>query len=89
MPDRMLTEGAAYAHYFAECPCCGKQLKQWHENGEPLPPPNAGGILRRYFNSDWDALYTWAAPYLTPLEGAKPPTLPKPNLRLITGGDSA
>jgi len=26
MPKRLLTEGAAYAHYFADCPCCGKQL---------------------------------------------------------------
>ena len=26
MPKRLLTEGAAYAHYFADCPCCGRQL---------------------------------------------------------------
>lgn len=60
--------------------------KQWCENGQPSPPPNAGGVLRRYFSSDWDALYKWAAPYTTPLEGAKPPTLPKPTLSLIRGG---
>lgn len=66
-----------------------QNLKQWVENGRPSPPPNAGGILRRYLDADWDHLYRWATPYITPLEGAKPPTLPKPNLRLITGGDSA
>lgn len=26
MAQRLLTEGAAFAHYFADCPCCGKQL---------------------------------------------------------------
>lgn len=26
MSQRLLTEGAAYAHYFADCPCCGRQL---------------------------------------------------------------
>lgn len=26
MSQRLLTEGGAYAHYFADCPCCGKQL---------------------------------------------------------------
>ncbi len=26
MAEQLLTEGAAYAHYFADCPCCGKQL---------------------------------------------------------------
>ncbi len=66
-----------------------QNIKQWIDNGQPSPPPNSGGVLRRYFAADWDALYKWAAPYLAPLEGEKPPTLPKPNLRLITGGDSA
>jgi hypothetical protein len=60
--------------------------KQWRENGQPSPPPNAGGVLRRYFDSDWAHLYKWAAPYITPLDGAKPPTLPKPSLSLIRGG---
>jgi hypothetical protein len=26
MAARALIEGAAYAHYFADCPCCGRQL---------------------------------------------------------------
>lgn len=59
--------------------------KQWVANGRPSPQPNAGGILRRYFTADWPNLYTWAAPYMTPLGGAKPPTLPKPNLVLVRG----
>lgn len=63
-----------------------QNIKQWVENGKPSPPPNAGGVLRRYFDSDWDALYKWAAPYITALKGEKPPTLPKPNLTLIHGG---
>lgn len=66
-----------------------QNIKQWIDNGQPSPPPNAGGVLSRYFAADWDALYKWAAPYTTPLEGAKPPTLPKPNLSLIRGGADA
>lgn len=65
-----------------------QQLKQWHANGEPSPAPNAGGILRRYFDTDWPALYEWAAPYQKPLDGAKPPVLPRPKLTLIEGGNS-
>lgn len=65
-----------------------QNIRQWIENDRPSPPPNMGGVLRKYFNSDWDALYKWAAPYLTPLDGAKPPTLPKPALSLIRGGAS-
>jgi hypothetical protein len=26
MSGKLLTEGAAFAHYFADCPCCGKQI---------------------------------------------------------------
>jgi len=66
-----------------------QNLKQWNDNGRPSPAPNAGGILRRYFDTDWDALYEWAAPYTKPLHGAKPPTLPKPTLRVIQGGSNA
>ncbi|MFV8317062.1 hypothetical protein [Mycobacterium sp. 23] len=65
-----------------------QNIKQWIDNGRPSPPPNSGGVLRRYFAADWDALYKWAAPYLTPLDGEKPPTLPKPNLSLIRGGSA-
>lgn len=64
-----------------------QQNKEWDLNGRPSPPPNKGGILCRYLKNDWDALYKWAAPYATPLEGAKPATPPKVELRLIVGGD--
>ena len=60
--------------------------RQWDENGRPSPAPNAGGVLRRYFDTDWAGLYEWAAPYIKPLDGAKPATLPRPKLTLITGG---
>ncbi len=63
-----------------------QQLRQWNENGRPEPAPNAGGVLRRYINTDWDDLYKWAAPYQTPSAGAKPPTLPRPKLMVIHGG---
>jgi hypothetical protein len=26
MAGKLLTKGGAFAHYFADCPCCGKQL---------------------------------------------------------------
>lgn len=26
MSRKLLTEGAAFAHYFADCPCCGKKI---------------------------------------------------------------
>ena len=63
-----------------------QQNKEWDLNGRPSPPPNKGGILRRYLKTDWDAYYKWAAPYATPLAGAKPATPPKPELRLVVGG---
>ncbi|XAL85132.1 hypothetical protein RSPPQCQH_CDS0081 [Mycolicibacterium phage phi1_186001] len=61
--------------------------REWEANGRPSPAPNAGGILRRYFTADWDHLYRWAAPYMTPLDGEKPPVVPRPTLRLIQGGE--
>ena len=64
-----------------------QQNKEWDLNGRPSPPPNKGGVLRRYLKTDWDAYYKWAAPYATPLDGAKPATPPKPELRLIVGGE--
>lgn len=66
-----------------------QNIKQWMENGKPSPPPNAGGVLSRYFDSDWDALYKWAAPYIEVLRGERPPTLPKPILTLVVGGQAA
>lgn len=64
-----------------------QQNKEWALNGRPSPPPNVGGLLRKYLKTDWDAYYAWAAPYQTPLTGAKPATPPKPELKLIVGGD--
>lgn len=26
MGNKLLTQGGAFAHYFADCPCCGQQL---------------------------------------------------------------
>lgn len=66
-----------------------QRRKQWHANGEPSPPPNAGGVLKKYFDTDWPGLYEWAAPYLKPLEGAKEPVLPRPKLTLILGDGDA
>ncbi len=66
-----------------------RQNKEWAANGRPSPEPNVGGVLRRYLNTDWNAYYEWAAPYMKPLEGARPPTLPKPTLRLVIGGAKA
>ena len=62
------------------------RLTAWRDNGEPSPPPNRGGILPRYFKTDWAKLYGWAAPGRTPLEGAREAVPPRPTLRLIQGG---
>lgn len=65
-----------------------ERRRAWVDNGQPRPPHNTGGILRRHFpDIDWARLYTWAAPHLeqTPGEG-KPPTPRPPKLTLIRGG---
>lgn len=59
--------------------------RQWHANGKPAPPANTGGVLRRYFNADWDGIYRWAAPWREPMEGGREATPPRPTLRLIQG----
>ncbi|MFG1794225.1 hypothetical protein [Nocardia sp. NPDC049149] len=59
--------------------------RQWHANGEPSPSANTGGVLRRYFNADWDGIYRWASPWREPLEGGREATPPRPTLRLIQG----
>ncbi|MGW2666085.1 hypothetical protein ACWCW7_34460 [Nocardia tengchongensis] len=58
----------------------------WIEHGKPLPPANTGGVLRRYFDADWDAIYHWARPGLKPMEGGREATPPRPKLRLLSGG---
>jgi len=69
----------------------GKQFdarrREWITNGRPSPPPNAGGVLRRYFDGDWAMLYRWAAG-CDPLEGEREMVPPKPVLKLIQGGSS-
>lgn len=62
------------------------RVKEWQRNGRPSPPPNTGGVLRRYFVFD-DDLYRWAAPYREPMEGGREATPPRPKLRLIQGGE--
>lgn len=57
--------------------------REWTANGKPSPPPNAGGVLKRYFVADWTEFYRWAAPWRTPLDGEREPTPPRPNLRLV------
>lgn len=60
-----------------------QRRQDWFANGKPVPPPNRGGILRRYFTANWDELYRWAAPHLTPRETGKEPSMPRPQLRLV------
>lgn len=67
--------------------------KEWFENGKPSPPPNKGGVLKRYYTTDWNALYRWASPcWELPEtepdpEPAREPAPPqRPTLRLIHGG---
>lgn len=64
------------------------RLQAWRDNGSPMPPPNKGGILPKYFNADWDSLYKWAAPYLTPLKTGAPTTPARPQLQLLSGGQA-
>lgn len=60
-----------------------KRRQEWIANGAPSPPPNVGGVLMRYFNADWEAVYRWAAPHLKPARGPDEPTPPRPQLRLV------
>lgn len=59
---------------------------QWIANGRPSPPANTGGVLARYFRTDWDALYRWAAPDVVPSVRGDAPAAPR--LVLIRGGAS-
>lgn len=68
---------------------CRARSKQWADNGKPTPPPNAGGVLERYYSGNWDALYRWAAPWKEPLRGGREATPPRPTLRLIQGEGEA
>lgn len=59
--------------------------QEWVANGKPVPPANTGGVLRRYWDADWDRIYQWAAPHREPMEGGREATPPRPTLRLIQG----
>jgi len=65
------------------------RVAEWKRNGEPSPPPNAGGVLERYYAGDWDELYRWAHPWKKPMRGGREATPPRPKLRLIQGGDES
>ncbi|MGW4720898.1 hypothetical protein, partial [Nocardia sp. NPDC004260] len=62
-----------------------ERTRQWAENGKPLPPANTGGVLKRYWDADWDHIYRWASGR-DPMPGGREATPPRPKLRLIPGG---
>ncbi len=65
-----------------------RRRQEWIANGTPTPPPNVGGVLMRYFKTDWDTVYRWADPY-TRRSARKPEAVPpRPQLRLIHGTSS-
>lgn len=57
----------------------------WADAGRRPGPQNAGGVLERYFTSDWDRIYLWASPGWrrpdSPLEAPR-----RPHLVLLAGG---
>jgi hypothetical protein len=63
--------------------------REWKANGAPIPPANTGGVLRRYWDADWDQIYRWAAPHREPMPGGREATPPRPTLRLIQGEGEA
>lgn len=63
-----------------------ESYRAWVANGKPRPPANTGGILARYFTKKGLAeAYEWAHPDYDRDGEGKPPTLPRPTLRLIRG----
>lgn len=59
--------------------------KAWVAAGSRPGPQNAGGVLERYFSSDWDKVYQWAQPsWKRPGAVSEPPR--RPHLTLIAGG---
>lgn len=79
--------GYCTAHMTRAAQLCHQEAwRKWEENGKPSPPANRGGILSRYFNTDWAKLYAWADPHREPLPNGKPPTPPRPTFTLIQGG---
>ncbi|WP_439030242.1 hypothetical protein [Gordonia terrae] len=88
MTGRWAMEGYCTRHWSLDHKIRSQRLfVEWQELGEPVPPANSGGVLRRYFNTVWDELYDWADPYRVRNEGGKEPTIPRPKLELIRGGD--
>ncbi|MGW5387162.1 hypothetical protein [Nocardia sp. NPDC003963] len=78
--------GLCSRHRAEHQPRYDQQRKDWIANGKPRPPANTGGVLRRYFEADWDAIYQWARPGQQVMEGGREATPPRPTLRLIPGG---
>lgn len=62
-----------------------QRIKQWVANGRPLPPANTGGVLRRWYAGNWDAIYQWASGR-DPMPGGREATPPRPVFQLIQGG---
>ncbi|MCA9843231.1 MAG: hypothetical protein KC491_01140 [Dehalococcoidia bacterium] len=60
--------------------------RHWELNGKPMPPANTGGVLARYFSTNWAKMYAWADPHTEPSSTGKPATPPKPRLSVIRGG---
>lgn len=62
------------------------RISEWKANGQPTPAPNNGGILPRYFATNWAKWYRWASPSYEPTPDGKPAMPPRPVFRLIHGG---
>lgn len=63
------------------------RYQQWLTQGKPVPPNNVGGVLPRYFATDWDKWYAWAAPWRVDTGPGPDPPPPRARLRLIQGGE--
>ncbi|MDH6283132.1 hypothetical protein [Prescottella agglutinans] len=63
-----------------------RRYREWDVNGKPCPAPNRGGVLSRYFKTDWSKWYRWVDPQYEPRDGGKPATPPRPVFQLIQGG---
>lgn len=79
--------GLCTRHYRALNGYYSRRATAWQRNGGPLPAANRGGVLRRYFNVDWDEFYRWSG--REPMAGGREATPPRPKLRLIQGGEDS
>lgn len=82
--------GFCSRHYTAQQDILRRErLADWVAHGRPEPAPNRGGVLPRYFDTDWPKWWAWAAPYRTPSQGGREATPPRPMLTLIQGGQGS